>query len=183
MIACDLCGSEDGFGYTCKLCSQTHCRDHRLPETHDCPNLEKALPPGREKASHAKQTDSTRTTETGRTEAERSRWTEAPYVDERSVDGPTPDTPRPLPSESIPTYGATPDEDLDNGPDIVSDGSLVGRTDTTMLGSEATSQSSAVSTHLPSRFGQYTEAPLLVLIDLVKLVTVVGVGLAVWYVV
>ena len=171
MVACDLCGSDDGFGYTCKLCSQTHCQSHRLPEAHDCPNLEAALPPGWEAVSRDPDRRSTETRE----------WTTPPYIDERSVEGSTPDAAEPLPSVEVPTYGAAPDEDLDSGPDLAADGSLVGQTDTSMLEDEATGGPSTVSRLLPSRFRQYPEAPLLVVVDLVKLAVVVGIALGIWY--
>ena len=66
MSECSHCGSEVEFGFVCKLCSRRHCQSHRLPETHDCPNIEHALPPGRDV-----------TAEMG------GEWNETPYVPEK----------------------------------------------------------------------------------------------------
>lgn len=165
MSVCDCCGSENGFGYTCKLCSRTHCQSHRLPENHDCPNLEEALPPGRATITSAAETE----------------WNEKPYLRERSVDGPTPSTPEPLPSADIPTYGAPPEDDLDSGPDMAPDGSLIGGTDTSVLDSERERNRPTASGLIPSRFTHYAEAPLLLLIDLVKLAVAISIAVGVWY--
>jgi membrane associated rhomboid family serine protease len=40
MATCDVCGSEEGMPYQCRLCGGTFCADHRLPESHDCPGLD-----------------------------------------------------------------------------------------------------------------------------------------------
>jgi hypothetical protein len=110
MSACDYCESADGLGFTCKLCSRTHCQSHRLPENHDCPNLNEALPPGRGTV----------------TSGAEMQWSEKPYLREQSVDGPTPSAPEPLPSADVPTYGTPPEEDLDSGPDMAPMGVLSG---------------------------------------------------------
>lgn len=40
MAECDVCGTGPGkYSYTCNRCGGEHCRDHRLPEHHDCPGL------------------------------------------------------------------------------------------------------------------------------------------------
>lgn len=162
MSACDYCESADGLGFTCKLCSRTYCQSHRLPENHDCPNLDEALPRGR-------------ATITSGTEMQ---WSERPYSREQSVDGPTPSAPEPLPSADVPMYGTPPEEDLDSGPDMAPDGSLIGETDTSSLDSEP---GSGTSSRLPSRVVQYTEAPTLLLFDPLKLAIVVGIAVGVWY--
>lgn len=38
---CSMCGKREVLPYTCKYCGWTYCSDHRLPENHDCPGLEK----------------------------------------------------------------------------------------------------------------------------------------------
>lgn len=165
MDACDYCGAGDWFGYTCKLCSRTHCKSHRLPETHDCPNLDHALPPGWESVDRA--TD--------------GEWTEKPYVEAQSVDVATPDAPQPLRPTDVPTYGTPPEEDLDSGPDMAPDGSLVGQTDTTMLEGDRDRDTVGGSSLVPSRLTQYTEAPSLLLFDLVKLALLVAIAVGLMY--
>lgn len=36
---CAVCGREEFLPYRCKLCSQPHCLEHRLPENHACAGL------------------------------------------------------------------------------------------------------------------------------------------------
>ena len=46
MPKCEYCGeSTTRLTYKCSYCDQTLCQSHRLPETHDCPNLANARPP------------------------------------------------------------------------------------------------------------------------------------------
>jgi len=46
MPKCEYCGeSTTRLTYECSYCDQTLCQSHRLPETHDCPNLANARPP------------------------------------------------------------------------------------------------------------------------------------------
>ena len=40
MAECDICGKEENMPYHCRHCGGTHCGDHRLPESHDCPGLD-----------------------------------------------------------------------------------------------------------------------------------------------
>ena len=186
MIECDSCGSEDGFGFTCKLCSRTHCKSHRLPEKHGCPNLDKALPPGktvigrrdgkRRKEPSNRGEQSARTTQRGG-----KNWSEAPYLRGRSITRPTPDTPKPLPFTDIPTYGTPPKENLDSGPDTAPDGRLIGQTDTSSLDPGPGRGVSRMPSLVPSRVSQYVEAPALLLFDLLKLAIVVGVAVGVWF--
>lgn len=165
MSACDYCGSENDFGYTCKLCSRTHCQSHRLPENHDCPNLNRALPPGRTIAD----------------DTDEREWSEKPYLLERSIDRLPSSNPEPLPSADVPTYGTPPKEDLDSGPDMAPDGSLIGGTDTSSLGPESGRGTPGTSSLIPSRVIQYAEAPSLLLFDLLKLAIVIAIAVGVWY--
>lgn len=41
MADCSKCGKEE-MTFTCRYCDQKFCSEHRLPENHDCPNLEDA---------------------------------------------------------------------------------------------------------------------------------------------
>ncbi len=41
MVNCSLCGTED-LAFTCPYCNCVFCADHRLPESHGCPAMEKA---------------------------------------------------------------------------------------------------------------------------------------------
>jgi membrane associated rhomboid family serine protease len=41
MAECDICGEEESMPYECRHCGGTFCGDHRLPESHDCPGLER----------------------------------------------------------------------------------------------------------------------------------------------
>ncbi|MEM2122964.1 MAG: AN1-type zinc finger protein, partial [Candidatus Bathyarchaeia archaeon] len=45
MTECEYCGSNVGLPFICKYCGASLCVNHRLPETHDCPNLFRAMPP------------------------------------------------------------------------------------------------------------------------------------------
>lgn len=38
---CSVCGKKEMLPYKCKFCGWTYCSDHRLPERHHCPGLEK----------------------------------------------------------------------------------------------------------------------------------------------
>jgi len=40
MVNCSLCGKED-LAFTCPYCNCVFCADHRLPESHGCPAMEK----------------------------------------------------------------------------------------------------------------------------------------------
>lgn len=39
MPKCEYCGKEVPFPFKCPYCGRTFCAEHRLPETHQCPNL------------------------------------------------------------------------------------------------------------------------------------------------
>lgn len=36
MAACDICGDDKDFSYTCRRCEGQFCGYHRHPESHDC---------------------------------------------------------------------------------------------------------------------------------------------------
>jgi membrane associated rhomboid family serine protease len=38
---CSICGKKEMLPYRCKFCGYLYCSEHRLPENHDCPGLEK----------------------------------------------------------------------------------------------------------------------------------------------
>lgn len=40
MATCDECGEQESMPYQCRHCNGTYCREHRLPENHDCPGLQ-----------------------------------------------------------------------------------------------------------------------------------------------
>lgn len=40
MATCDVCGEQENMPYQCRHCKGTFCREHRLPENHDCPGLQ-----------------------------------------------------------------------------------------------------------------------------------------------
>jgi membrane associated rhomboid family serine protease len=46
MATCDECGEQESMPYQCRHCSGTYCREHRLPENHNCPGLEAWSKPG-----------------------------------------------------------------------------------------------------------------------------------------
>jgi len=48
MAECDVCG-EKVMGFSCSYCGGTFCSDHRLPENHDCENLEDEVEKQKEK--------------------------------------------------------------------------------------------------------------------------------------
>ncbi|WP_266076233.1 rhomboid family intramembrane serine protease [Haladaptatus caseinilyticus] len=39
MAQCDECGEHENMPYQCRMCGNTFCADHRLPENHSCPGL------------------------------------------------------------------------------------------------------------------------------------------------
>ena len=41
MATCDECGKHENLPYQCNRCGHTFCAEHRLPENHDCPGLDK----------------------------------------------------------------------------------------------------------------------------------------------
>ncbi len=45
MERCAVCGAEEFIPYVCRYCGGVHCVYHRLPENHECPNLEQARAP------------------------------------------------------------------------------------------------------------------------------------------
>jgi membrane associated rhomboid family serine protease len=45
---CSICGKKEMLPYKCKYCGWTYCSEHRLPENHDCPGLEKLKTQARE---------------------------------------------------------------------------------------------------------------------------------------
>jgi len=42
---CAVCGAEEFIPYVCRYCGRTHCVYHRLPENHECPNIQQARAP------------------------------------------------------------------------------------------------------------------------------------------
>lgn len=40
MGECSYCGSKEPMPFRCKFCGGVFCRDHRLPENHNCHGLE-----------------------------------------------------------------------------------------------------------------------------------------------
>jgi Zn-dependent protease len=45
MERCAVCGAEEFIPYVCRYCGRVHCVYHRLPENHNCPNIEQARAP------------------------------------------------------------------------------------------------------------------------------------------
>ncbi len=45
MERCAICGAEEFIPYVCRYCGRTHCVYHRLPENHECPNINQARAP------------------------------------------------------------------------------------------------------------------------------------------
>src|SRR3989442_3756053 len=45
MERCAVCGAEEFIPYVCRYCGRTHCVYHRLPENHECPNIQQARAP------------------------------------------------------------------------------------------------------------------------------------------
>ena len=45
MEGCAVCGAEEFIPYTCRYCWRVHCVYHRLPENHECPNIQQARAP------------------------------------------------------------------------------------------------------------------------------------------
>ncbi|MFB6197773.1 MAG: AN1-type zinc finger domain-containing protein, partial [Halobacteriaceae archaeon] len=46
MARCDRCGEDESMPYRCRMCGETFCSEHRLPENHDCPGLDDWGDPG-----------------------------------------------------------------------------------------------------------------------------------------
>ena len=45
MERCAVCDAEEFIPYVCRYCGGVHCVHHRLPENHECPNIEQARAP------------------------------------------------------------------------------------------------------------------------------------------
>src|SRR5437879_10093590 len=45
MDGCAVCGAEEFIPYVCRYCDRVHCVYHRLPENHECPNIQQARAP------------------------------------------------------------------------------------------------------------------------------------------
>jgi len=45
MEGCAVCGAEEFIPYVCRYCGRVHCVYHRLPENHECPNIQQARAP------------------------------------------------------------------------------------------------------------------------------------------
>ncbi len=45
MERCAVCGAEEFIPYICRYCGGVHCVYHRLPENHECPNIQQARAP------------------------------------------------------------------------------------------------------------------------------------------
>jgi Zn-dependent protease len=45
MDRCAVCGAEEFIPYVCRYCGRVHCVYHRLPENHECPNIQQARAP------------------------------------------------------------------------------------------------------------------------------------------
>ena len=45
MEHCAVCGAEEFIPYVCRYCGRIHCVHHRLPENHECPNIQQARAP------------------------------------------------------------------------------------------------------------------------------------------
>jgi len=50
MVNCSLCGTED-LAFTCPYCNCVFCANHRLPESHGCPGIQKARDSARRKVA------------------------------------------------------------------------------------------------------------------------------------
>lgn len=50
MARCSLCGAED-MGFTCPYCNTVYCSDHRLPESHGCPEMHRVRDNARKRTS------------------------------------------------------------------------------------------------------------------------------------
>ena len=50
MTTCSLCGAED-LGFTCPYCNTIYCSDHRLPESHGCPEMHRVREDARKRIS------------------------------------------------------------------------------------------------------------------------------------
>lgn len=44
MIKCRACGTQIDFPFSCSYCGDFFCAEHRIPESHECPNLPKETP-------------------------------------------------------------------------------------------------------------------------------------------
>lgn len=47
-MKCDYCGKEEVLPFKCQYCQGLFCAEHRLPENHACPEIEKARAPREE---------------------------------------------------------------------------------------------------------------------------------------
>lgn len=51
-MKCKYCGREEVLPFKCQYCGGLFCPEHRLPESHDCPEIEKAKAPKEESPAY-----------------------------------------------------------------------------------------------------------------------------------
>lgn len=114
MASCEYCDGSTGIlAFECNYCGSVFCQSHRLPETHDCPNISQARPP-------------TSTAHDAEAFTDWSRGAES--VDEIDLE----ELPDRAKHENQPysiveveeTVGTTPEPDFESSPDVAVDGSI-----------------------------------------------------------
>ena len=118
MVSCEHCGdSIDTLTYECNYCSQSFCRSHRLPETHDCPHVSDARPPTSEGSTdRLHHTDSTSEVDFRDEKVDLQELRERAKAEAEG---------EPYSVAKVQhTVGTTPDSDFDSSPDVAIDGSI-----------------------------------------------------------
>lgn len=120
---CAVCGEHVDLPYNCEYCNQSHCKEHRLPETHDCPgefNGKRLLRNYIDRVSGGEVEADVRRRERPSQQSERQQSTRdldaQVSVERRSVD-----VPEPIEAQ---TYGGATDPDYPSSPDVAVDGSI-----------------------------------------------------------
>jgi len=116
MPSCEYCGDTfDDFAFVCSYCEEAHCQDHRLPESHDCPDLHDVRPPTSAQDESDAFVDASRG-------ATASADIDLGNLRERAADDRGAEAYSVVEVEQ--TVGTKPDPDLASSPDVAPDGSV-----------------------------------------------------------
>lgn len=122
MSSCEYCSASiENLVFKCSYCEENYCISHRVPETHDCPNIDLAGPPN----SRPDEPDVF-------THQPQERFTTGKEVSAREDNIDLADLRERAKAESQPysisepthTVGKRPDPDYKSSPDVAVDGSV-----------------------------------------------------------
>lgn len=141
MADCEIedCPGDRQLGYTCNECGGTFCTEHRLPESHNCPEL-RITGSDDEDRNFATGLQDKPDKKRGLTKRDRTRATES-----------TTDKPEPMDLDSSQTVGTSNEPATSRSPDVQPDGSIAGP-------ASSGNESSNVRTGIAARLSANVEA-------------------------